>query len=328
MRADRLLSLLLLLQSRRRVPARELAATLEVSVRTIYRDVDALSAAGVPVYAEAGRSGGIELPDSFRTDLTGLSRREALALSALRRFDSLEGVGLSGSLQTALLKLAAALPAAHRMAAEHARQRLLVDAAPWFRRREEHPHLAMLRQAVWEDRLVRVRYRKSTGELQDRDVSPHALVAKGDRWYLVARAAEGMHVFRVSRVQRARLLRATFTRDVDFDLARFWDDWLAGLERERGTFVILLRLRPEAEPLLMQVTAGGIERELSRARLLPDGRKQLRIDFERENFALPMLLALGGSVEVLAPRALRAKLAELARQALQAHGPRVTRRSR
>src|SRR5688500_501484 len=185
MRADRLLSLVLLLQGRRKLKVRDLAGRLEVSERTILRDVDALSTAGVPVYAQRGPGGGVALVGEWRTDVTGLTDAEVQALATVGAPRALADIGLAGSLQTSLVKLAASLPAVQRQAAEHARQRLHIDATSWFAGAEEVPHLGVLREAVWADRRVRLRYRDFDGRVSNSVVDPYGLVIKGDRWYLV-----------------------------------------------------------------------------------------------------------------------------------------------
>ena len=196
MRADRLLSILLLLQTHGRLTAGILAARLEVSRRTVLRDMDALSAAGVPVYAQRGGGGGWSLLDSYRTDLTGLTELEAQALFAAAPAPALHDVGLGRAAEAALLKLLAALPAHQHLGAAHTRQRLYIDGVGWGPRTAAAPHLHTLQEAVWRDRKVRIRYERSDDlydprppEVVERLADPLGLVAKGHAWYLVAAVA-------------------------------------------------------------------------------------------------------------------------------------------
>lgn len=318
MRADRLLSLLLLLQNEGKTKAADLAGRLEVSPRTIYRDVEALSAAGVPVYAEPGPRGGIALVEGYRTRLTGLSRAEAEALSALPTLRSAAragaGLGLGRPLESALLKLAATLPTAQRLAAEHARARLHVDTAPWFRPPEDVPHLETLRRAVWQDRRLRLAHlRAPAGEIRERTVEPHALVVKVDRWYLVARAERGMRVFRAARILGATVLDETFARDPAFDLTAFWEDWCRRFEATLPHYPVTLRASAAGRARLGE---RGFPPEPA-----PDGPAgALRVDFQRPTIALETLLALGPEVEILAPPELRRDLLRAVERLRRHHG--------
>src|SRR5262245_27684946 len=180
MRAERLISILMALQRNPALTAGELAQRVDVSIRTIFRDIDALSAMGVPVYTEPGRNGGIRLMEGYSSDLTGLSSGEAEALALIASPASIGVREIDTSARTALDKLAAAVPSMHQLRAQHARNRLLFDTKPWFRARDASPHLDRLRELVWKDECIRIAYRRSDGELRDYDVAPYALVVKID----------------------------------------------------------------------------------------------------------------------------------------------------
>src|SRR5690606_16430753 len=200
MRAERLIALLMTLQRAQAMTAGELAQRLDVSVRTIFRDIDTLSAMGVPVYTEAGRGGGIRLMEGYSSDLTGLSSGEAEAL-ALIASPALVGVrDLATPMLTAMDKLAAAVPSMHQLRAQHARSRLLFDTKPWFRARDAPPFLDELRAAIWKDEIIAITYRRSDGQQRDYRVEAYALVVKVDTWYLIGRVKGEMRVFRVSRM--------------------------------------------------------------------------------------------------------------------------------
>ena len=204
MRADRLLSILMILQARGRVTAQQLAEELEVSVRTVYRDMDALSAAGVPVYAERGPGGGCSLLDSYRTTLTGLTRDEVRALFMLSIPAPLAELGVGQELKAALLKLSAALPASRRYDEAHVRQRIHLDSVGWSETVEPVPHLRTVQQAVWEDRKLQLTYRLPFEAQAEWLVEPYGLVAKAGTWYLVCTRNGSVRTLPVSSVTVSR----------------------------------------------------------------------------------------------------------------------------
>jgi len=311
MRADRLLSLMLILQARKKVRAAELAERLVVSDRTIYRDLDALSAAGVPVYAQRGPQGGIALLEGWRTSLTGLTEPEVRALATVGVPVALSDIGLSESMRTSLIKLAASLPSVQQQAVEHTRARLHIDPTGWFQGREAVPHLGVLRDAVWQDRRVRLRYRDFDGRGSALTVAPYGLVIKVERWYLVAGTARGPSVFRGSRVSGARLLSDTFTRPPGFDLAAFWRDWCRRFYSKRPSYRVTLRLTRQGQAALGQVRPREDQQRIRRAPRGRDGQKTVALDFERKTIAVSQLLALGRGVVVVEPEEIRETLREI-----------------
>lgn len=222
MRSDRLLSILMLLQTRGRVPAAELAGRLEVSVRTVYRDVEALSAAGVPVYTERGRHGGIELLPGYRTDMTGLTRDEARALFVLTAPGAHADLGLQAALRSALAKVMTALPEPFRPEATAVSQRILIDPARWMRPAEQPGQLATLQAAVFGDRRLRLRYRHTGQPARGYTVDPYGLVTVAGVWYLVADHRGKPMLLRVSRVEAASLAPGPVRRRAGTDLASEW----------------------------------------------------------------------------------------------------------
>jgi predicted DNA-binding transcriptional regulator YafY len=314
MRADRLLSLLLLLQGKDRVKADRLAARLEVSPRTIHRDVQALSSAGVPVYAERGPAGGIALLGDYRTRVTGLSREEAEALAAAGVPRLLSDIGLRRALRSGLVKLSSSLPAMQRLAAEELRRRLHVDVAPWFHVSESVSHLALLREAVLEDRELHLRYRRRDGTSLEEAVRPYGLVAKAESWYLVAETRRGMRVFRVSRVVAARLGESCFARRGDFDLQAFWERWARQFEAGRRGYPVRLRVAAGAEERVAEALGGRARAALHRAKRDRRGAKTIVVDFEKEAYAVSSLAGLGRAVLVLRPAGLKRGLLGLAEE--------------
>src|SRR5512143_1952796 len=224
MRASRLLSLLILLQMRGRMSAEALAAEFEVSVRTIYRDVDQLSAAGVPVYAERGRNGGFALLDGYRTRLTGFTPAEAEALLLAGVGPAAADLGVGAEAAAAQLKLLASLPPDSGASAQRVAARFHLDPVNWYRRVEASEILPAVANAVWGERRIRVRY-ESWRDLVDRDLDPLGLVLKAGVWYLVAAVKGQARTYRVSNIRALEVLSAKAQRPARFDLARYWASW-------------------------------------------------------------------------------------------------------
>ncbi|HEY0839925.1 MAG TPA: WYL domain-containing protein, partial [Vulgatibacter sp.] len=244
MRADRLVRLILLLQSRSGWTAGSIAERLEVSERTVYRDLDALSASGVPVRTVRGPGGGVSLLDGFRTELTGLTRSEVHAIATVGESPALADLELRLPLRSALAKLGFGLPPAQRLIIDYARQRLYVDPAPFFAHPESTPHLETLREAVWQNRRLRIVYMDFEKKRSRRTIDPLGLVVKADRWYLVAGTARGPSVFRAARIEAAAVLDEPARRPEDFDLPTFWLSWGARFAAKRASYQVRLRLSP------------------------------------------------------------------------------------
>ncbi|KMS75470.1 DeoR faimly transcriptional regulator [Streptomyces viridochromogenes] len=259
MKSDRLLSILLLLQTRGRVPARELAERLEVSVRTIYRDVEALSATGVPVYAERGRHGGIELLAGFRTDVTGLTADESRALFILAAQGAHAALGLDAALGSALRKVMAALPAPHRPAAEMTSRRVLVDATRWKGGPQPAVDLDVLQDAVFADRRLRLRYRHSGyREARTYTVDPYGLVSKAGVWYLVADRRGRPQLFRADRVRSATVLDDAVRRRPGVELADAWEVLRREVEQRPGGIDVTVRVRRDRLDLFLRLMASSL----------------------------------------------------------------------
>ncbi|UED87162.1 helix-turn-helix transcriptional regulator [Streptomyces profundus] len=316
MRADRLLSLLLLLQNRGRLTAPELAAELEVSVRTVYRDVEALAATGVPVYAERGPAGGYRLLDGYRTRLTGLTDAEADSLFLAGMPGPASELGLGAELAAAQLKLRAALPAELGARAARVAERFHLDAPGWFRETESVPRLATVAQGVWDQRVLAVEYRgwRRSGE---RELCPLGLVLKGGIWYLLAtRGApdDEARTYRVSRLDTVRLSAATFERPAGFDLGAHWAASTRRLAEARFRQRATLRISPRGAKLLtMFFGAAGAEALNGAEPSTPEGWLRVELPVETEVIAVGDLLRLGVEAEVLAPASLRAAVAETVR---------------
>ncbi|MEU9300886.1 transcriptional regulator [Streptomyces sp. NPDC048269] len=321
MRADRLLSLLLLLQNRGRMTAPELAEELEVSVRTVYRDVEALGTSGVPVLADRGPAGGYRLADGYRTRLTGLTDAQAGSLFLAGAPGPARELGLGAELAAAQLKLQAALPAALAGRARMIQDRFHLDAPAWFRDADPVPHLARIAQAVWDQRVLHTHYRRWGGEVH-RALHPLGLVLKGGIWYLVARAVDSVdsvdtgepvdsvRTYRVSRFLAVDTSPDAFERPAGFELAGYWRESTRRLDAVLHQQTAELRLSPRGQRLLpMQFGAAGVRALADAGPADAEGWVPVRLPVESEAVAVGDLLRLGTEAEVLGPPELRSALA-------------------
>jgi predicted DNA-binding transcriptional regulator YafY len=315
MRASRLVSLLLLLQNRGRMTAQELADALEVSVRTIYRDVDALSAAGIPLYGDAGHAGGYQLLGGYRTRLTGLTATEAQALFLSGLPGPAAELGLGTVLAAATLKLQAALPAALREDAGRLSQRFYLDAPGWYRDAEEAPFLPLLASAVWDQQVIQVRYRrwKEPSDVTRR-LEPHGLVLKAGIWYAVARCQAAFRTYRVDQVVEAASCDCGFEPEPGFDLAAYWRSYLADFHRRLHIGEAVIRLSPDGVRRMPSLLSAAASIAVQAAGTTePDGWTRARVPIESAEAALADFLRLGADLEVIEP-------AELREQAIRAIG--------
>ncbi|MFJ2782829.1 helix-turn-helix transcriptional regulator [Streptomyces sp. NPDC093249] len=319
MRAARLIKMVLLLQSRPAMTAAELAAELEVSERTVTRDALALSEAGVPVYADRGRTGGYRLVGGYRTRLTGLERGEAEALFLSGLPGALRDMGLADAASSARLKVSAALLPSLRDAPAAAARRFHLDAPGWYREPETPEWLAPLAEAVWDDRSVRARYRRGETEVE-RALDPYGLVLKAGVWYVCARAGSSFRTYRVDRFVSVEVGGERFVREEDFDLSAFWAERSAGFARSILRAEVVLRLTEEGARRLPHVTDRAAAEEALAAGTAGDGRVTVTLRVESEEVAFAQLFGLGPEVEVVAPGSLRERCAEAARRTAELYG--------
>jgi predicted DNA-binding transcriptional regulator YafY len=313
MRASRLVSLLLLLQTRGQLTAGELASELEVSERTIHRDVEALSASGVPIYAERGAHGGIRLVDGYRTRLTGMTGEEAEALFLAGLPGPAAELGLGTVVAAAQLKVLASLPPELRTRASRLVERFHLDAGDWFRASQPVPHLAVLSDAVWNSTRITIEYDRGEGPTR-RVLEPLGVVLKAGTWYVVAGVGGQIRTYRVSRVVSAEPGSEPFERPPGFDLAAYWAESAAAYERDVPRIEVVVRVRPDRLDRLRDAVGNAI---VNAAQFLaepdPDGWLRLRLRLDWPDEAPRTLLAAGRWVEVLAPPEVRARTAATAR---------------
>ena len=287
MRADRLLSILLQLQLHGRMTSRDLSKRLEVSERTIHRDMTSLGSAGVPVVAERGSRGGWTLMPGYRANLTGLSDAELQALVVTRP-------------EKLLADLHLVLP---KLNPELARQRIYIDVTGWNRSNDPVPHLPALQDAVWKERRIRIVYGDDTHS-SERELDPLGLVAKGSIWYLVARIDGDIRSYRVSRVREATILDATFVRPAGFDLESFWKSSAERFKERLPRFDVVIRTRA-VDWIQRMIRWGAIDKVEGEV---------VHLHFDAPEVALALLLGMGDQVEVVEPPELRESIVESARR--------------
>ncbi|MEX2981887.1 helix-turn-helix transcriptional regulator [Streptomyces sp. C36] len=322
MRAARLIKLVLLLQSRSSMTGTELARRLEVSERTVARDVLALSEAGVPVYADRGRAGGYRLIGGYRTRLTGLGRTEAEALFLSGVPAALRDMGLADAASAARLKVSAALLPELSDAPTSAAQRFHLDAPGWWQPHDPPDLLPSVADAVWDDRRMTARYAGPGGEVE-RDLEPYGLILKAGVWYLAARADGDVRVYRVDRFTAVTVGEARFHRPETFDLPAFWEERAAAFARSILRDRVELRLSPDGARRLPYVTDRTAAHEALGAADAPDelGRVAVTLAVESRDVAYEQLLALGPEAEVLGPPELRERFARAATRAAALYRP-------
>lgn len=306
MRADRLLSILLLLQVHRRLTAGTLAERLGVSERTVYRDMDALSASGVPVYAERGTNGGWQLTDEYQTRLTGLTQEEIQATFLAQPTRLLADLGLRQAAEVAALKLQAALPSTQRDRATQAQQTILLDMSGWRQSVEEVPMLPQLHAAIWRGRRIAFAYARSDGAAVERIADPLGLVAKGRLWYLIAAVDGEPRTYRVGRIREATILDEPATRPEGFDLATFWEEASSNFVERLPRYPVVARVTPAMLARLEHHERNRQVRPLGP----PDAEGWITVSLQMETLdsASEYLLGLGPALEVLEPAILRERI--------------------
>ncbi|HET7627842.1 MAG TPA: YafY family protein, partial [Bacillales bacterium] len=251
MRGDRLISIILSLQTHGRMTAQALAEKLEVSERTIYRDMDALSRSGIPVIAARGTNGGWSLLDDFQTNLTGLKESEIRALFVSPSAQLLEDLGFTKVSEAARNKLIASLPSSFRENAKDVWNRIHIDTSTWRNRKEKVKAFELLKEALWKNNKIKMVYQRADGQTNERIVNPLGLVAKGSRWYLIAAKENGeIRNYRAARIQSAEALAESFERPKSFDLAQYWRSSTQAFIENLPSFNVRVEVNPSILPVL------------------------------------------------------------------------------
>jgi len=315
MRADRLLSIVLLLQSLQQMTSRDLAARLEVSERTIHRDMEALSGAGIPVTAARGSGGGWSLLGEYQTSLTGLTEPEIQSLFVTKPAKLLADLHLEKAADGALLKLLASVPSTFREGAERARQRIYVDVTGWSKREEAVPFLPVLQEALWLERKLIIAYERGENrETIDRLISPFGLVAKGSVWYLVGSVEGHVRTYRVSRISQAEMLDEAAPIPSSFNLAEYWEQSSSSFKSSVPNYLATFWVSPEI--VLRLVFAGRFARVSELDETDSRGWQKFQIGFDVEEMACEYALSFGPYLEVIEPSTLRAKVIAMAKATL------------
>ncbi|MGD6962292.1 helix-turn-helix transcriptional regulator [Fictibacillus phosphorivorans] len=302
MRADRLISILLLLQNHGKMTTKALANELEVTERTIHRDMEALSVAGIPVLAERGKHGGWRLVDQYRTKLTGLKDSELKTLFLSPSYQLLSDLGFSKDWKEARQKLLAALPNSLQSQADNLWNRIHIDIDPWKQSQHETIALNLLQQALWEDRKIRIAYEKANKESSDRIVEPLGLVAKGRTWYLVAVSNQEIKNFRVSRVKSVELLNESFIRPPDFQLADYWAESKQNFVQSLPVFEVDV----EACPAVIQRLSfsGRFVQVVSTGSPNENGWIPVKLSFDTRQEAASYIIGFGDQIKIISPSSL------------------------
>lgn len=301
MRADRLLKLMLFLQIHGRTTTEELAIELEVSRRTILRDINALSSAGVPIYAESGHGGGVGLDENYRVRLTGLKETELQALIISNNSALLADIGFDDAAKVSLLKVLGSIPPIHEKPARDIQNRIHIDPMAWWRHDYAETFLNDLKQAAFQDNLIDMKYLKHNGDAVQRQVAPYGLVAKGSVWYLVAAHEDKYRSYRVSRIQTVRILPQTFQRDPHFDLNTYWQNSVATFLTNHLAYRFTARIPDDKSRFIEWYTPGSYYI----VRHSEDGWFVAQFEVESVELALMLLFALGEQAEIIAPPQLR-----------------------
>ncbi|EST13639.1 helix-turn-helix transcriptional regulator [Sporolactobacillus laevolacticus] len=303
MRADRLVAIILLLQTEGTVSAKMLASRLEVSERTIYRDIDALSFAGIPIISLRGSCGGFTLDEHFRTNVSGINLTDIKKLLVRQSADPLADLGLNTNYRI-IYKLFPSLSSNQRKQADQFSKRIYLDSTTWFNEQEAVPFLKLIYEAMYSNLWLLIDYVKKNGDVISRQVAPYGLVAKTDTWYMVASHGEDIRVYRVSRIHDIKSVAKSFLIPKSFELDQFWNKWCHYFETSRPKYSATLRMSLETLHEFL-VSENRNFQQLSEEK---DGKQLICIQFENFAHAVREILSLGSEVEVIKPNELRKEI--------------------
>jgi predicted DNA-binding transcriptional regulator YafY len=314
MRADRLISILLLLQNHEKMTTKALAEELEVTERTIHRDMEALSAAGIPVLAERGKHGGWRLVDQYRTKLTGLKENELKTLFLSPSFQLLSDLGFTKDWKEARQKLLASLPIALQSQADNMWNRVHIDTDTWRQSSQELSALSTLQQAIWEERKIKMEYEKANQETSERIVEPLGLVAKGRTWYLIALSNGELRNFRVSRIKTAEITDEVFARPQDFKLAEYWNQSKQTFVQNLPVFEVDVEVSPAIIPRL--TFTSRFAQVLHTGEANEDGWIPVKLSFDTKEEAVAYVLGFGDQIRITHPVPLIDSITKMAESVL------------
>ena len=317
MRGDRLISILLMLQAQGQMTAKELAERLEVSERTIYRDMEALSGAGIPVVAERGINGGWSLLDDYQTTLTGLKESEIRALFVPLSEQLLDDLGLTRISEEARNKLIASLPSVYRQNAKDVWNRIYVDTRAWRHKKEKAASFEVLKDAIWKDQKLKIVYQRADGQTADRIVAPLGLVAKGSNWYLIASKENGeIRNYRASRIQSAVFVRETFDRPENFDIAHVWRSSTKEFIERLPTYEVRVKAAQDILPRLS--FTNYFVRIIETNEVDQEGWIPVTLSFDTEEEAKRYILGFAEHIRIIEPKELHGKILNMA-ESIVAH---------
>ena len=316
MRADRLLSIVLLLQRHHQLTAKQLSENLGVTERTIYRDIDALSIAGVPVYTRTGPDGGCFLDEYYRSSLNWFTESELQTLLYTGSASPLSDLGMQSAMDNAILKLLTLLPGRNQKEADQMKQRLYLDPSGWYGTQERYPTLPLLKEAVWGDMMISALYETWDGEQQPRTLAPYSLVYKSGRWYLIAlrQGADSMRTYRVSRLSEIQLMADKFERDSNFDIVKYWEEASAQFIQRLPEYPVTLRAKHTTLIYFRNVMTGRYD-------VIEEHVNELTLKVQYTVFeeALTSVLGLGIDVDVIEPQELHDAVLERAKAIVAKH---------
>ncbi|QHZ46204.1 MULTISPECIES: helix-turn-helix transcriptional regulator [Bacillus] len=317
MRGDRLISILLLLQAYGQMTAKQLAERLEVSERTIYRDMEALSGTGIPVFAERGKNGGWSLLDDYQTKLTGLKESEIRALFVPLSEQFLDDLGLTRTSEDARNKLIASLPSGYRQNAKDVWNRIYIDTSSWRHKKEKAASFEVLKDAIWKDQKLKIVYQRADGKVSDRVVAPLGLVAKGSNWYLIASKENGeIRNYRASRIQSAISVHETFERPENFDIAQVWRSSTNAFIEKLPTYEVWVKAAQSILPRLS--FTNHFVRIMETGKVDEEGWIPIKLSFDTEEEAKRYILGFAEHMLVIEPKELHDKVLKMA-ESIVAH---------
>ncbi len=313
MRADRLINIMVFLQNRGKMTTKELADELEVSDRTILRDMDALSTVGIPVVAERGKWGGWRLLDNFRSELSTLTLEDMKALFVFPSKELLQDLGLSDSIDPRH-RLLASLPVNHQADAQAMWDRIHIDVSTWRQSKEKVAAFETIQQAIWEDRKLKIYYEKADGNKVDRLIEPLGLVAKGNRWYLVASKNGELRNYRASRIHSAKLQMEKFERPAHFHLASYWEQSKDNFIRNLPAYDVEVEIAPS---IIKRITfTGKFVQVIKKESANEQGWLPAILRFNDKQEAIEYMLGFGDQMKIVSPEHLIDEVVSLAKRAI------------